>query len=66
MGYLPSAKLLLISLIVCIGGPFQHGFQAVVTSPAQQAFTDFLNSSIYLHYGWELPRSSVQVNTYMS
>uniref|UniRef100_A0A158R4J6 MFS domain-containing protein n=1 Tax=Syphacia muris TaxID=451379 RepID=A0A158R4J6_9BILA len=48
------------SIVICMAGPFHHGFQAVVTSPAQKSFMAFLCSSYSRHYGWELSRTLAQ------
>lgn len=42
---IPPLRLMLSAALVAIGGPFQFGYQLVITNPSQEAFLQFLNDS---------------------
>ncbi|ETN77491.1 hypothetical protein NECAME_03155, partial [Necator americanus] len=61
---LPPSKLLLTAILVALGGPFNFGYQLLITNPAQEAFLQFLNDSHFLSKNEYLEREELeQTNT---
>ncbi|KAK6750327.1 hypothetical protein RB195_002351 [Necator americanus] len=57
---LPPSKLLLTAILVALGGPFNFGYQLLITNPAQEAFLQFLNGSHFLSKNEYLEREELE------
>ncbi|RCN53364.1 transporter, major facilitator family protein [Ancylostoma caninum] len=57
---LPPPKLLLTAILVALGGPFNFGYQLLITNPAQEAFLQFLNESHFLNRDEYLEREQLE------
>ncbi|KIH46669.1 transporter, major facilitator family protein [Ancylostoma duodenale] len=57
---LPPPKLLLTAILVALGGPFNFGYQLLITNPAQEAFLQFLNDSHFLNKNEYLEREQLE------
>ncbi|KIH58639.1 transporter, major facilitator family protein [Ancylostoma duodenale] len=57
---LPPPKLLLTAILVTLGGPFNFGYQLLITNPAQEAFLQFLNESHFLNRNEYLEREQLE------
>ncbi|KHJ88727.1 Tat pathway signal sequence domain protein [Oesophagostomum dentatum] len=57
---LPPLRLQLTAILVALGGPFNFGYQLLITNPAQEAFLQFLNDSHYLNKNEALEREQLE------
>ncbi|CAJ0601424.1 unnamed protein product [Cylicocyclus nassatus] len=57
---LPPLKLQLTAILVALGGPFNFGYQLLITNPAQEAFLQFLNDSHYQNKNEYLDREQLE------
>lgn len=58
---LPSLKLTLITIVLCLSGCFHFGYELIILNPTQLIFKDFLNSSFQNHYGYPLTNGSYRI-----
>ncbi|VDL79438.1 unnamed protein product [Nippostrongylus brasiliensis] len=56
----PPPRLLLSAVLVALGGPFNFGYQLLITNPSQEAFIQFLNRSHFLNRNEYLSREDLE------
>ncbi|VDO41650.1 unnamed protein product [Haemonchus placei] len=57
---LPSSRLFIASVLVALGGPFNFGYQLLITNPSQEAFIQFLNDSHHQNNDESLSREQLE------
>jgi MFS family permease len=50
----PSARLFVTGAVVTLGGSFHFGYSLSIVNPTVTIFENFLNRSMYDHYGWQI------------
>nr|CDJ98159.1 General substrate transporter domain containing protein [Haemonchus contortus] len=57
---LPSGRLFIAAVLVALGGPFNFGYQLLITNPSQEAFIQFLNDSHHQNHNESLSREQLE------
>ncbi|PIO70780.1 transporter, major facilitator family protein [Teladorsagia circumcincta] len=59
---LPTWRLFLSAVLVAFGGPFNFGYQLLITNPSQEAFLQFLNDSHLQSHDDPLSREQLEIS----